>query len=635
MIKFLLISISFITFLFGELTLDEGMSKIDNFSMQYYYDQSKKLDIDKIDKIKFTQDINNKFSLGYIKGNSWFKLRLTNETQDEDFVLYFTEAFYTNINLFEETQDGWKIEKSGLSEYMDESKREDIYPTFFLKIKPNSSKTLYIQTNSKRSNYGNFEIYTLKAFIFRDKFDSFALYWFYFGTMAIIILFNLFLFTTIRDKIYIYYAAYIFFHSVFIFVYSGLNVVSGLAQWTDLLEASIPLYILFLVLFSNTFFNTKKYLPFVAKILKLFIIVLSFLILLTIIDYDTWFELTIQLVTPFAPLLIFVPVYVLLKGNMEMKYYIVGIIIYVISTIMISLMTGGVIENSDFNHYFFVVGSYIEILFFSFILANRFHTIQKEKIEIQKELLVITNQNEQKLQKKVEERTEKIVEINSQLRKVAQEREYLLKEIHHRVKNNFQVIISLLTIEALKNKNKHYKNFLLELKNRIKSMSHIHKYLLNSGEFNRIKSQEYFEKIISEIEQTYLEQVVTIERYIDFYILTIQEAMAIGVIVNELLANAIKHYPNKNTESDHCHIFISFKVVANSITLIVKDNGPGFDTNKISKDGIGLDLVNQFSKKLGAVQNSKNFSFDSGTKFELTWSTKTYTDASQTNYREF
>jgi hypothetical protein len=286
MIKFLLISISFITFLFGELTLDEGMSKIDNFSMQYYYDQSKKLDINKIDKIQFTQDINNKFSLGYIKGNSWFKLRLKNESQNEDFVLHFAEAFYENINLFEDTQDSWKIKQSGL------------------------------------------------------------------------------------------------------------------AQWTDLLEVSIPLYILFLVLFSNTFFNTKKYLPFVAKIFKLFIIVLSFLILFTIIDYDTWFEITIQIVTPFAPLLIIVPVYVLLQGNMEMKYYIIGIIIYVISTIMLSLMTGGVIENSDFNHYFFVVGSYIEILFFSFILANRFHTIQKEKIEIQKELLAITNQNEQKLQKK-------------------------------------------------------------------------------------------------------------------------------------------------------------------------------------------------------------------------------------------
>ncbi len=364
-------------------------------------------------------------------------------------------------------------------------------------------------------------------------------------------------------------------------------------------------------------------------------IILSFLILLTVIDYDKWFEITILFATLFAPLLIIIPVYVLLKGNKEMRYYIIGIVIYVISTIIISLMTNGVIENSDFNHYFFVVGSYVEIVFFSFVLADRFNTTQKEKIKFQKELISIKNSNEQILQKRVEERTEKIVEINRELKEVAQEREYLLKEVHHRVKNNFQVIISLLSIEASKEKNRHHKGFLMELKNRIKSISHIHKYLLDSGEFNKIESREYFEEIVGEIEMTYRSQNINIDKKIDSYILTIQEAMAIGVIVNELLANAIKHHPDRYNQEKNCNIFISFRVSDNSITLVVQDDGLGFDIDKISRNGIGLDLLRQFSRKLYKGEIRDNFSFDNGTKFELSWDRKKDQDFCQTNYREF
>ena len=276
-------------------------------------------------------------------------------------------------------------------------------------------------------------------------------------------------------------------------------------------------------------------------------------------------------------------------------------------------MTEGMIENSDFNHYFFVIGSYIEIIVFSFILANRFHKIQNERIKIQRELISIKHENEQILETKVEDRTDKI-------NKLLKEKELLVKEVHHRVKNNFQILISLFSLEASKDKNRHHKNFLLELKNRIKSMSLIHKYLISSDNFSEIESRKYFFNIIDEIKMVSYTQTININQEIDSYILSVEEAISLGVIINELLANAIKHHPSKNNNIQECNIFISFKIIGKNITLIIEDNGIGFDKNNISEDGLGLDLINQFSKKLNSHNSNDNFTFNNRTRFELTWS---------------
>lgn len=589
--------------------IGDDTNKIDTFTMQYYYDRSKDLDIEQIQMVSFDTNISNAFSLGYREGKSWFKVEFVNHSQNEDFVLHLNEPFFQEVNLYEETLKGWEIHQSGLSTYLQKGEKHDIHPTFFLKIKPQSSKILYIQLHSKAANFGKFTLYTHQDFLFRDVFDGFALYWFYFGTMSIVIFFNLFLFLTIRDRIYIYYMGYVASHTLFVFVFSGLHVYAGLGGYTHELEISVPLYILFLALFSGYFFKLKVYMPMMDKFFKLFISALGVLTLLALIDYEVWFERAISFATFFAPLLIVTPIYVWIKGHKEMRYYIIGIALYVLSAIMFSLMTEGVIENSDFNHYFFIFGSYIEILFFSFLLANRFPKMQQA-------LLAIKEEKEQILEQKVKERTHKIEEINHQLVGLAKERELMVKEIHHRVKNNFQVIIALLGLKASKEKGEHYKNFLLELKNRVKSMSLIHNYLLKSGAFNKIDTQEYFDKIISEIEMTYGSKMIDITTEIDAHILSIEESMAVGVIVNELLVNAIKHHPHTQKK---CIIFISFKVIDTTIRLIVEDNGVGFEQDNISKDGLGLYLIEQFSHNLQPNRSKSYFSFEHGTRYALEW----------------
>ena len=295
----------------------------------------------------------------------------------------------------------------------------------------------------------------------------------------------------------------------------------------------------------------------------------------------------------------------MIKGHTEAKYYIIAILIYTISITIFSFMTNGWVENSDINHYAFLFGSYIEIVFFSFMLANRFHKMQNNTIKIQKELITIKQQNEKVLENRVKKRTKKIT-------KLLGEKELLLKEVYHRVKNNFQIIIGLLWIELSKEISKEHKNSFLGLISRIESMSKIHQYLLNLKAFSKIKSEKYIVEIINETQKIYQKDKINIDTEIDSCILDIDYAMTLSVIINEVLNNSIKYRDQKNS----CDIFLSFKVLDNKITLIIKDNGPGFIPNR-QTEGFGLKMINQFAKKLKS--SYIEFNSKSGTEFKLSF----------------
>jgi two-component sensor histidine kinase len=364
------------------------------------------------------------------------------------------------------------------------------------------------------------------------------------------------------------------------------------------LNISVPLFIIFFTFFSTKFLNTRLYLPLIDKISNVALILLMLTIPLIILDYDPWFNIITRSATLLTPLLIYASIYVFIKGHTQVKYYIIALVVYMVSMVMLSLVTQGLITNSDINHYAFVYGSYFEILFFSFVLANRFHNIQNE-------IFIIKEKNEQVLEAKVKERTTKIGGL-------LKEKELLLREVYHRVKNNFQMVIGLLWIEASQEKSKEHKSSFLELINRIKSMSLVHQYLLDSNTYTEIESEEYLLKIIEETEQIYSKKSIFIEKEIDHCILDIDQAMALAVIVNEILTNAVKYH---NQESI-CHIQFSFKKVNENITLTIQDNGLGF-TNSENNQSFGLKLVEQFAKKLNS--STIEFSFDIGTKFVLSF----------------
>jgi len=604
--RFFLILLSFFYFGHADIIVQKDTEKLENFSIEYFYDDSRELSIEDIEKIEFTEKVPSQFAFGYKKGNSWFKLKIKNKSQFKEFILYLNEPFFEEVNLFESQKNSWIKRSSGLSINLNNRDIYDINPLFFINIEPKSTKTFYIQTYAKFAQFGEFQLLNKKALIVQKRLINTSLYTLFLGALIFIIIFNMFLYITIKDVIYLYYVSYIFFFAIFIFAFSGLDIYLGLLPWHYELHLSIPLLITFLILFSIRFLEIKKYLFYTYRLLITIILIYTILTILALIQFNPWYQMITALASVTYVILLYVSLKTWIMGNTKAKYYLVAMTIYTFTIAIMSFMINGWLENNDITRYAFLVGSFIEIVLFSLILANRFNDIQNEKIIIQNELLGIKEENELFLEQEVTMRTN---EISTLLK----DKELLLKEVFHRVKNNFQIVISMLSLEMNKYKKEEHQKSFLELINRIKSMSMVHQFLYDSDKLSHIQSEEYLLKIIEEVKKVYEKRAINIVTNIDSYILKVNDAMVLGVIANEVLNNSIKHH-NQSV----CNISLDLKKIEHSICLIIKDDGIGFIPKKENKtSGLGLKLIEQFSRKL----NSSKVSFFSnkGTIFELTY----------------
>lgn len=193
----------------------------------------------------------------------------------------------------------------------------------------------------------------------------------------------------------------------------------------------------------------------------------------------------------------------------------------------------------------------------------------------------------------------KIVEMNHSIQQSLLEKEILLKEIHHRVKNNLQIISGIIELQKINLNDKNAILALEEGQSRIRSISLVHQILYESKDFNNISAQELFDKLASAISKTVkstqLDLVFTIvckEIY-----LNLNTTIPLSLIVNELVTNSIKHgFVNKLNGN----IVISLTKKDNEYYFKYSDNGVGYkeDMNKIECNSIGIDLIKGFSKQL-------------------------------------
>ena len=199
-----------------------------------------------------------------------------------------------------------------------------------------------------------------------------------------------------------------------------------------------------------------------------------------------------------------------------------------------------------------------------------------------------------------------------ELTKLVKERELLVKEVFHRVKNNFHVITAFLWFESKKEGNK---NRFIELINRIKSMSLIHEYLCSSKDLIDIDLKEYIDELVKTIIQTYSISTLQINTNIEKINIEFENMMSLGIIANEIISNSIKHHPKEN----NIVLEINCYKKNDSVILIIIDNGLGFDGN-IQKAGLGLELIKDFINKLPNAKYS--FYKENGTVFELSFKEK-------------
>ncbi len=200
------------------------------------------------------------------------------------------------------------------------------------------------------------------------------------------------------------------------------------------------------------------------------------------------------------------------------------------------------------------------------------------------------------------------------------EKEVLLKEVHHRVKNNLQIISSLLNLQE--NSFTDPKEAFKESQNRIRSMSLVHEKLYQTKNYTTIDFKEYIIDIINNLMISYKQnnEIRTITDIKDFYI-DINLAISLGLIITELVSNSLKYAFSNNSNSENLLYITVTKLEENKYCMMVKDNGIGIpeDFDLWKSETLGLQLVTIMVEQINGNVEVTN---STGTKYEITFTTK-------------
>ncbi|MFN6073920.1 MAG: histidine kinase dimerization/phosphoacceptor domain -containing protein [Fluviicola sp.] len=200
---------------------------------------------------------------------------------------------------------------------------------------------------------------------------------------------------------------------------------------------------------------------------------------------------------------------------------------------------------------------------------------------------------------------------NSRLKSLVDQKNHLMSEIHHRVKNNLQLISSLLDLQLQELSDEQAIKALTDSRNRVLSMSYLHQQLYIGEDVRYISTKIYFEKLIEILIQSMSKaNEIQFETQVEDLNLSIDDAIPLGLIANELITNSIK-YAFKDQSEKKISIHLALK--NELLYFLVADNGVGMTSQ--NKNGFGLQIIRSLSRQMRAEQK---VSLENGTKVELT-----------------
>ncbi|MDD3854645.1 7TM diverse intracellular signaling domain-containing protein [Sulfurimonas sp.] len=333
----------------------------------------------------------------------------------------------------------------------------------------------------------------------------------------------------------------------------------------------MTVFALAMILFTRSFLETYRYkkIDLFLKIMIVLNIVISLLntnenSLLDIAMYEEYLLLIALLV---------IGIYLYYKKNTQAKYYIIGWGIMLSGVIGILLQCLGIysVQYHSF-YYIFEVTILFEATLFSIVLASRLKTLSVKLLQKEREY-------SSELESTVKERTKEL--------HVALETENILKkELHHRVKNNMQFIISLFKLRLYPFMSDDINRVIKEVTYKIKGMARAHDMLYSQKSLNTIDTNEYFTQLINELKNGYETEHIRFDIKVETE-LDSDRLIYCGLIVNEVIINALKY-----AFDDGQNGVINLNLYKNKDETILElsDNGVGLKENH--KQSFGLLMVN-------------------------------------------
>jgi two-component sensor histidine kinase len=522
---------------------------------------------------------------------------------------FIDDAFY----YYDNDVKKWQQISSGLGAN-DHSKRFGYFP---LTVDNNTKNIFYARINlSKLANFKDSthaRLNLIKTAVVKQSDQRSYIFWI--ATLVIIFilfLYNLYTWLVVKDKAFLYYLLIVAGGMIYVTGINKLfNVLIPFRHFQVLLskegytyfynvnafltDTGIVLVITGFIQFTRNYLQTKMILPAWDKVLKYINIIFATIVLFTSITTITgiwysfnYFSLPINIgVVVIMLLIIWVGIIAYKRKYTFGKYFLMANILPLLLVLLVAIYFIINPTSNDGGMLLPNLAILSQTLTFAIALSARINILKQdlgnEQLQAQSLMNTLTKSEQSNTQKTVQ-----------------------LKEIHHRVKNNLQIINGLLFMQFKDNSDEKMKVQLKQSQERIKSMALVHHKLYETDNTVHVYIKEYIKDLAGDILKTNTPSGKSIQLNIEeneAVNLSLNTSISLGLILNELITNACK-YAFANKETGHINITINKKDTG--YQLVVKDDGSGLTGDFHQKSSMGLRLVTNLSKQLGGGAKFEN-----------------------------
>ncbi len=322
----------------------------------------------------------------------WYRIKVRSDTSTErrrEWVLVVDYPPLDSIDLF-------IVRDNGLQSALQAGDRRLASPeliehrnyAFPLRVEAGETLTLYLRIQTQGSHQAPLYLYTSQAFLQKTAAENF---WFglYYGIMAVMALYNLFVFLSVRDVAYLYYILYLTTVSMLYFLLNGFGRIYLPGQWPEWINlVFVALPALFVVLFTRSFLEIHKHSTFFKHVLNaLLLVAFVCLAMVAVAPYKvTLLAGTIQTAVQ-SIILVIIGLVLFFRGVRTARFFLLAWTVFLIGVLLKSLEVGGIIPTSFLTIYGVQIGTCFDVTLLSMALADRINAERREKLQAQAEAL--------------------------------------------------------------------------------------------------------------------------------------------------------------------------------------------------------------------------------------------------------
>lgn len=414
----------------NELVMPDSFAiKVLGEELQVYNDESGKLSLKEILQTEFLDNKRARPNLGFTKGAIWVRTAVRNMGDSATFNFLINQPVLDSLSIFILDENNALLDSNTVGESFSKTKVHLNTKRNFrvpINLAHGESVKIYLRIATEEQIVLPVYIASLDA-TWKLYSDTNLLFGAYFGIIIVMMLYNFFIFLSVRDRSYLIYVIYVFFVGI---TQAALEGYTHLYFWPEnawFASRSVYLFTSFVsissIVFLRDFLRTKTYAPILHKLSYVIFAFFTAVIIASIIDINPVVHIASQFGIAIVGFYIFATSIVVYKsGYSPAKFYLLAWSILVVGILVYSLKDAGILPSNPFTNYMLLVGSGIEVVLLSLALADRINILKKEKAQSQADALRISKENEeivmlqnQQLEQKVSERTLDLETSNKQL----------------------------------------------------------------------------------------------------------------------------------------------------------------------------------------------------------------------------